>query len=104
MPFTFVLLQTINFVLVAASLWIHIKSPLMWDDQAMLISSAAGTLSASLTTIFIGLFLVLREETKWGSILFNLGLAFGFGGLQGFFLFHLLRDIGFFQIIKSKMG
>ncbi|MDQ3003649.1 MAG: hypothetical protein M3Y08_20625 [Fibrobacterota bacterium] len=104
MPMTFMLLQLANAVMAAATLWIHFRNPFMWDDQAILISTCAGTLGASLTAILLGISLVLHEETKWGTAFFNLLLTLAFAALQGYFLFLTGRDMGIFQIIKSKLG
>jgi hypothetical protein len=104
MPLTFILLQTMNCILAGSSLWIHFKNPLMWDDQAMLISALAGTIVASITAILLGISLLLNEETKWGGSLINLMLTLSFGGLQGYLLFLLGREMGILNLIKSRLG
>ena len=104
MSLTFLFLQLTNLLLAGSSLWIHFKNPLLWDDQALVISVCAGTMVASLTAILLGVSLVFREETKWGSTLLNLFLTLAFGGLQGFLLFTLGRDLGIMNIIKSHLG
>jgi hypothetical protein len=104
MPLTFLLLQLTNLVLAAASLWLHFKNPLMWDDQAVVVSICAGTLSASLTAILLGITLAFGEETKWGPVLLNLFLTLAFGGLQGYLLFMMGRDMGIVQMVKARLG
>lgn len=101
---TFLLLQLVNLALAAFSAWIHFKNPLMWDDQAMVISACAGTLCASLTAILLGLALVFGEETKWGAAILNLLLTLAFGGWQGYLLFLLGRDMGIVNLIKARLG
>jgi hypothetical protein len=104
MPLTFILLQVANIALAAATLWIHFRNPFLWDEQAIVISTCAGTLGASLTAILIGINLVFGEETKWGAAVLNLLLTLAFAGLQGYFLFLTGRDLGIFQIIRAKLG
>ena len=104
MPITFVLLHLINSALAGASLWIHFRNPLMWDDQALVIAICAGSLCASLTAIILGLSLVFGEEIEWGPTILNLFLTLAFGGLQGYLLFTLGRDFGIIQLLKSKLG
>jgi hypothetical protein len=104
MPLTFILLQAANAFLAAATLWIHFRNPFMWDDQAIVASTCAGTLGASLTAIMLGLSLVFRGEAKWGAAFLNLLLTLAFAGLQGYFLYLTGRDLGIFQILKSKLG
>jgi hypothetical protein len=104
MPLTFIFLQCVNIVLAGSSAWLHFKNPLLWDDQAIFISICAGTLSASLTAILLGISLVFGEETKWGATLLNLFLTLVFGGWQGYLLFMLGRDLGIYNLIKSRLG
>lgn len=104
MPVTFLLLQLTNAALAAATLWIHFKNPFMWDDQAIVIATCAGVLGASLTAIILGLSMVFRSDAKWGPILLNLLLTLAFAGLQGYFLYLTGRDLGLFQLLKSKLG
>src|SRR4051812_37247604 len=102
MPLTFLLLQLTNFALAAASLWIHFRNPLMWDDQAIVFSSSAGALSASLTAIILGIQFMFAKETKPASAAINLVLTLGFAALQLYLLFLTGRDLGLMQILKSK--
>lgn len=104
MPLTFILLQCVNFGLAGASSWLHFRNPLLWDDQAIIISICAGTLSASLTAILLGISLVFGEETKWGATMLNLFLTLAFGAWQGYLLFMLSRDMGIFNLIKARLG
>ncbi|GEM_PF-1840251 len=104
MPLTFVLLQLTNITLAAATLWIHFRNPFMWDDQAIVIATCAGTAAASLTAIILGLSLVFGSETKWGAAILNLLLTLAFAGLQGYFLFFTARDLGILHILKAKLG
>lgn len=104
MPLTFILLQFANLALAAGTLWIHFRNPFMWDEQAIVIFTCAGTLGASLTAILIGINLVFGEDAKFGAALLNLLLTLAFAGLQGYFLFLTGRDMGIFQIIKAKLG
>ena len=104
MPITFLLLQSANLALALATLWIHFRNPLMWDDQAIVIATCAGTLVASLTAIVLGLGLVFRSDAKWGATVLNLFLTLAFTGLQGYFLFITGRDLGLIQMLKSKLG
>lgn len=104
MPVTFLLLQLANLVLAAATLWIRFRDPFLWDDQAIVVTTCAGSLSASLTAVLLGLSLVFREETKWGVAMFNLVLTLAFAGLQGYFLFLTGRDLGVLHLLKAKLG
>lgn len=104
MPLTFFLLQLINFTLAGSSAWLHFRNPLMWDDQAILISVCGGTLCASLTAILLGLNLVFREDNKFLPTFLNLVLTLGFGGLQGYLLYLLGRDFGIMNLIKTQFG
>lgn len=104
MPVTFLLLQLANLALAAATLWIRFKDPFLWDDQAIVVSTCAGALSASLTALLLGLSLVFSEETKWGAALLNLVLTLAFAGLQGYFLILTGRDLGVLQLLKAKLG
>lgn len=104
MPLTFLLLHLTNAALAAGTTWIHYRNPFLWDDQAIFISSSAGVLVASLTAILFGVSLVFRSETKWGAMIGNLFLILSFAGIQGYFLYLTGRDLGIFQILKSKLG
>lgn len=104
MPMTFLLLQIANVAMAVATLWIHFRNPFMWDDQAIVISTCAGTLAASFTAILLGISLVFSEETKWGAAFINLLLTLAFAALQGYFLFLTGRDMGIYQLIKAKLG
>ncbi|MDB5104537.1 MAG: hypothetical protein JWP91_2226 [Fibrobacteres bacterium] len=104
MPLTFLLLQLTNAVLAAATLWIHFRNPFLWDDQAIVASTCAGTVAASLTAIILGLALIFGSESKWGPAILNLALTLAFAALQGYFLFLTGRDLGIFQLVKSKLG
>ncbi|MEO6096236.1 MAG: hypothetical protein ABIW76_11250 [Fibrobacteria bacterium] len=104
MPLTFLLLQLTNAALAAATLWIHFRNPFLWDDQALVMSSWAGVLAASITAIILGISLVFRSEIKWGAVMANLLLTLTFAGLQGYFLYLTGRDLGLFHLLKSKLG
>lgn len=104
MSVTFILLQLANLVLAGATLWIRFRNPFLWDDQAIVVSTCAGALSASITALMLGLTLVFSEETKWGSTILNLLLTLAFAGLQGYFLFLTGRDLGVLQLLKAKLG
>jgi hypothetical protein len=104
MPLTFLLLQLTNAALGASTLWIHFRNPFLWDDQAIVISTCAGVLGASLTAIILGLSLMFRSQFKWSAALLNLGLALAFAGLQGYYLFLTGRDLGLFRLLKAKLG
>jgi len=104
MPLALVFLQIINLALGAATLWIHFRAPLLWDDQAIVFSVCAGALAACFTALLLGLVLLFGSETKWGSILLNLVLTLGFAGLQGYFLFSTGRDLGVLRILKARLG
>lgn len=104
MPLTFLLLQLTNLTLAAASLWLHFRNPLMWDDQAVVVSVCAGTLSVSLTAILLGITLAFGEEIKWGRTFLNLLLVLAFGALQGYLLFMMGRDLGIIQMVKARLG
>lgn len=104
MPLTFILLHLVNFILAGASAWLHFKNPLLWDDQAIVISVCAGTLCASLTAILLGLNLVFRDDNKLLPSLLNLVLSLGFGVWQGYLLYLMGRDLGILHIIKSQLG
>jgi hypothetical protein len=104
MPLALFLLQIVNVALGAATLWIHYRAPLLWDDQAIVFSTCAGTLAACASALLIGLVLLFGEETKWGPMLLNLALTLGFAGLQGYFLFFAGRDLGVLRILKARLG
>lgn len=104
MPVTFLLLQLANLAFGAATLWIRFQDPFLWDDQAIVFSTAAGALAACVTVVLLGLSLVLGEDTRWGAVLLNLALALGFAGLQGYFLFLAGRDMGVLRILKARLG
>jgi hypothetical protein len=104
MPLALLLLQLVNAALAAATLWIHFRAPLLWDDQAIVFATCAGTLAACLTALLLGLVLLFGSETKWGAILLNLVLTLGFAGLQGYFLFFTGRDLGVLRILKARLG
>lgn len=104
MPLTFVLLQVANFAFAAATLWIHFRNPFLWDDQAIVLSTCAGTVAASLTAIILGLSLLFGSGTKMLSALINLFLTLAFAGLQGYFLWFTARDLGIFQALKARLG
>lgn len=104
MPVTFLLLQLANLALAAATLWIRFKDPFLWDDQAIVVATVAGSLSACLTALMLGISLVFSEETKWGAAILNLFLILAFAGLQGYFLFLTGRDLGVVHLFKAKLG
>lgn len=104
MPLTFLLLHLTNAALATATLWIHFRNPFLWDDQAIVVASWAGVLAASLTAIMLGISLIFRSDTKWGAVLANLFLTLAFAGLQGYFLYLSGRDLGLFNLLKSKLG
>lgn len=104
MPLALFLLQIVNVALGAATLWIHFRAPLSWDDQAIVFSTCAGTLAACVTALLLGFGLLFGAETKWGAILLNLALTLGFAGLQGYFLISTGRDLGILRILKARLG
>ena len=107
MPLALLFLQLVNAAFAAASLWIHFRAPLLWDDQAIVFTTCAGTLAACVTALLLGLVLLFGAETsptKWGSILLNLILILGFAGLQGYFLFSTGRDLGVLHLLKARLG
>jgi len=101
---TLLLLQIVNLALGAATLWIHFRAPLLWDDQAIVFSTCAGTLAACITALLLGFGLLFGSETKWGSFLLNLVLTLGLAGLQGYYLFFTGRDLGVLRILKARLG
>ena len=107
MSLALLFLQLVNAAFAAASLWIHFRAPLLWDDQAIVFSACAGTLAACVTALLLGLILLFgseASETKWGSILLNLILTLGFAGVQGYFLFSAGRDLGVLHLLKARLG
>lgn len=104
MSLALLFLQLVNAAFAAASLWIHFRAPLLWDDQAIVFTACAGTLAACVTALLLGLVLLFGAETKWGSILLNLILTLGFAGLQGYFLFSTGRDLGVLHLLKARLG
>jgi hypothetical protein len=104
MALALLLLQIANLVLAAATLWIRFRAPFLWDDQGIVFSSCAGTLTACLTALLLGIALLTDEDSKWGAALLNLVLALGFSALQGFFLFSASRDMGLLQVLKARLG
>jgi hypothetical protein len=104
MGLALLLLQIANAILAAATLWIRFRAPFLWDDQGILFSTCAGTLTACITVLLLGISLLSDEDSKWGSTLLNLILALAFSGLQGYYLFSAGRDMGLLQILKSRLG
>lgn len=104
MPLTFVLLQVANAAFAAATLWIHFRNPFLWDDQAIILSTCAGTAAASLTAIILGLSLLFGSGSKMLSVAINLFLTLAFAALQGYFLWFTARDLGVFQALKARLG
>jgi hypothetical protein len=104
LPLTFILLQTLNFIFAGSSAWIHFKDPLLWDDQAILVSVGAGTVCASITAVLLGLNLVFREDNKFIPSLINLLLGLAFGAGQGYLLYLIGRDYEILKLIKSQFG
>lgn len=101
---TFLLLQIVNAILAAASLGIHFLLPTLWDDQAIVFSTLAGSLLASLTAVALGISMLLAGESKSRGTLVHLVLTLGFAGLQGWLLFLTGRDLGIIHMIKSRLG
>lgn len=104
MSLALLFLQIANAALAAATLWIRFRAPFLWDDQAIVFSACAGTLTASFTALLLGIALLTDEESKWGSTLLNLVLALASAGLQGYFLFVAGRDMGLLRVLKSRLG
>jgi hypothetical protein len=104
MSLALLFLQLANAALAAATLWIRFRAPFLWDDQAIVFSTCAGTLTACLTALLLGIALLTDEESKWGPTLLNLFLALACSGLQGYFLFSAGRDMGLLHILKSRLG
>jgi hypothetical protein len=104
MGLALLLLQIANLILAAATLWIRFRAPFLWDDQGIVFSTCAGTLTACLTALLLGIALLTDEDSKWGPTLLNLVLALGFSGLQGFFLFAASRDMGLLHVLKARLG
>ena len=104
MPVTFLLLQTFNILLACATLYIRFRDPLLWDDQAIVLSTSFGTIGASLTAILLGMHLAFGDDTKWGPVILNLGLTLAVAGMQGYFLYLTGKDLGLIEILKAKLG
>lgn len=104
MALALLLLQLANLGLGAATLWIRFRAPFLWDDQGIVFSTCAGTLTACFTALLLGIALLTDEDAKWGPALLNLALALGFAGLQGFFLFASARDMGLLHVLKARLG
>lgn len=104
MPLTFMLLQAVNAVLAAASLWIHFRNPALWDDQAIVFSTVSGSIMASLTAMLLGAALLFSAEAKWKSNFIHLVLTLSFAGIQGYLLYLTSRELGILQLLKSKLG
>jgi hypothetical protein len=99
---TFLLLQFTNAVLAAASAWIFFRAPTLWDDQALVYSTVAGTLVACLTAVFIGGSLVFSEQGRRSHFI-HIALTLAFAGWQGYLLYLAGRELGLLQIIKSRL-
>ena len=104
MPFTFLLLQAANLALAGASLWIHIRAPHLWDDQAIVYSTVTGTLLASLTTVLLGAAMLLAADVRWKSSMANLLLTLLLASGQGYLLYLAGRDTGLIQLLRLKLG
>lgn len=100
---TFLLLQIVNAMLAAASALIHLRFPTLWEDQAIVYSTMAGTLMACLTTVLLGAAMVFSDEIRKGHFIYLL-LTLAFAGLQGYLLFLTGRDLGIIHLIKSRLG
>ncbi len=104
MPLTFFFLQAVNAALAAASIWIHFRNPALWDDQAILFSTLAGTFMACLTAILLGMSMLLSGEDRGRSNAIHLILTLAFAGAQGYLLYLTGKDIGLLHLIRSKFG
>ena len=100
---TFLLLQFTNAVLAATSAWIFFRVPTLWDDQAVVYSTAAGTFMACLTAIFLGASMVVSDSGRKSHFI-NLALTLAFAGWQGYLLYLTSRELGLIHIIKSRLG
>lgn len=99
---TFLLLQFTNAVLAAASTWIFFRAPTLWDDQALVYCTVAGTFIACLTAILIGGSLVFSERSRKSHFI-HIALTLAFAGWQGYLLYLAGRESGLLQIIKSRL-
>lgn len=104
MALALLLLQIANAAFAAATLWIRFRAPFLWDDQGIVFATCAGTLTACVTVLLLGISLLTDEEAKWGPTLLNLILSLSFAGLQGYFLFAAGRDMGLLRVLKSRLG
>ena len=87
-----------------ATLWIHFRNPFMWDDQAIVISTCAGTLAASFTAILLGISLVFSEETQMGSRIHQPAADAGLRGPAGLFPFLDGQGHGDLPAHQSQVG
>jgi hypothetical protein len=104
MPLTFILLNSVNAALAAASLWIHFRIPGLWDDQALVYSTLAGFSLACLSAILLGARMLFSDHAGWRSHLIHLTLILAFAAVQGYLLYLLGKDLGLPQLLKSRMG
>lgn len=100
---TFTILQAMNAVLAAGTLFIHFRHPTLWDDQAIVYTTLAGTFLACLTALFLGTAMLFSDSSRKGYFL-HLALTLGFAAVQGYFLYLTGRDLGILHLIKSRMG
>lgn len=98
------LLQIANAALAAASLGIHFLAPALWDDQAIVFSTLAGTLLACVTAIALGGSLLGSQAIRWRTMLIHLVLTLAFAAAQGWLLYLTGRDMGVVQLLKSRLG
>ena len=100
---TFLLLQFTNAVLAITSAWIYFRAPTLWDDQAVVFSTVAGTFLACLTAIFLGGSMVFSEHGRKSHFV-HIALTLAFAGAQGYLLYLTGRDLGLIQLIKTRLG
>lgn len=100
---TFLLLQFTNAILAASSAWIFFRAPTLWDDQAIVYSTVAGTFLACLTAIFLGGSMLFSENSRKSHFI-HLVLTLAFAGFQGWLLFQMGRNMGLIELIKSRLG
>ncbi len=100
MPLTIGFLQAINTLLLLGSGYLYWRNPDFMDYQAILFTSFCGLFFSCVTLLLLSFSAVFKAEIKWFVFLINLLLGLLFTGAQGYCLYWLSRENGFFEVMK----
>ncbi len=101
MSSTLLFLQSANFLLAGASLWIYYWNLNYLAGQAVVYTSGAGFVIACATLLMLGLSLLVSPTVRWLGFLLHLLMALCFFGLQGYLLYYIGRQLGFFPFLSA---